>query len=90
MSTAKASKPPPIKTKNWITSVQITVVMPPINVHPMAKRPMMTMHHSKARPVTVHKISAVTSRRTLCPRVEPMKNSAVVKARAPAPRRDCM
>ena len=90
MSRIKASNPPPMKTKNWITSVQMTVVIPPISVHPMAKTPMMTMHHSKARPVTVHKMSAVTSNRTLCPRIDPTKKSDVVKTRAPAPRRTCM
>ena len=61
----RAIKPPTTKSPNCITSVQITVRIPPIRVQPMAKRPMIRIHHSKLSPVTTIKGRAATNTRTL-------------------------
>jgi hypothetical protein len=72
---------------NWITSVQITVRIPPISVQPTANSPMKTMQYSIARPVTVCRMMAVTSTRTLWPSTAPSEKSTVTTRRTPSPRR---
>ena len=68
----KESSPAPTKRKNCMTSVQITVRMPPIRVQQMAKAPMIRMQTSKSSGVTIFRARAATNTRTLCPRIPPI------------------
>ncbi len=83
----KANTPPNANNKNCITSVQITVRIPPINVQPMANKPIVRMHTHIGMSVTTRSGSAATSTRTLCARILPTVKITVASVFADGPKR---
>ena len=83
----RESRPAPTKRKNCITSVQITVRIPPIQVHPTANNPIIHIQCSNSRGVTTLRARAATSTRTLCPRIPPIWKMIVANRFAPIPSR---
>ncbi len=76
----KVISPPMAKRKNCITSVHITVRIPPIKVQPIAKTPIKRMHTSNEKGVTIMRGIAATSTRTLWARIDPIVKKTVARA----------
>ena len=79
ISHINAITPPMANNANCITSVHITVRIPPIRVHPMANKPITTMQAHNGIPVTTFNGIAATSTRTLCARILPIVKKIVAR-----------
>ena len=85
-----ASVPPRVKRANCITSVQITVRIPPISVQTIANTPIAQMQLANVHGVTTSKARAATRTRTDCPRMLPTEKITVASRFTPSPSRFSM
>ncbi len=83
----KTATAPRRSTKNWITSVQMTIVIPPIMAHSTEKIPMSQTAVIRSTPATVLRTNPLVYSLAPCPSTAPIMNKAVVAFLTRAPKR---